>query len=159
MTIPVTATRVTTTHSDMTDRTAGRTAASTDPISRPAAAPSARRGLAAAAGAIGAAFLASLCCVGPLVFVAFGLGAGLASTFEPLRPVFTLLTVALLAVGFYVVYGKRPATSDTACASDGTPDGTCAVPRNRTREKVLLWVATVVALVFLTFPRWSVFLV
>ncbi len=114
----------------------------------------ARRGLAAAAGAIGAAFLASLCCVGPLVFVAFGVGAGLASTFEPLRPLFTFLTVALLAVGFYVVYGKQPAAT-AACG----PDGSCAVSRDRTRDKVLLWVAAVVALVFLTFPQWSVLLV
>ena len=113
------------------------------------------RGLTAAAGAVGAAFLASLCCVGPLVFVAFGVGAGLASTFEPLRPMFTLLTVALLAVGFYVVYGKRPAAVE--CVD--VPDGTCTGPRNRTRDKVLLWIATVVSLAFLTFPRWSVFLV
>jgi len=35
-----------------------------------------------------AAFLGSLCCVGPLLFVTLGVGAGLASTFEPLRPVF-----------------------------------------------------------------------
>lgn len=128
----------------------------TAPLAPPAGTtPGARRGRAAALAAVGAAFLASLCCVGPLVFVAFGVGAGLASTFEPLRPAFTVLTVALLAVGSTVVYGKPPATADTACA----PDGTCAVPRNRTRDKVLLWVAAAVALVFLTFPRWSLLFV
>lgn len=137
------------------DRPADRTTSPPDSGTRPAAAPSARRGLAAAAGAIGAAFLASVCCVGPLAFVAFGVGAGLASTFEPLRPVFTFLTVALLAVGFYVVYGKKPSAGDMTCA----PDGTCAVPRDRTRDKVVLWIAAVVALVFLTFPRWSLLLV
>ena len=139
----------------MTDRTAHRLPAPTDaaPLgATPAARTGTRRGLAAALGAIGAAFLASLCCVGPLVFVAFGVGAGLASTFEPLRPVFTLLTVALLGVGFYVVYGRRPAP---ACG----PEDSCAVPRDRTRDKVLLWIAAVVSLVFLTFPRWSVLLV
>ena len=117
-----------------------------------------RRGLAAACGAVGAAFLASLCCVGPLVFVAFGVGAGLASTFEPLRPLFTALTVVLLAVGFYVVYGRRrgrAAEVGGAC----TLDGTCAVPRNRTRDRYLLWIATILALVFLTFPQWSLLLV
>ncbi len=144
----------------MTDRTVDPLAAPNDSGSRSGA----RRGLAAAAGAIGAAFLASLCCVGPLAFVAFGVGAGMASTFEPLRPVFTFLTVALLAVGFYVVYGKKPAVGATADAATGAacaPDGTCAVPRtprDRTREKVLLWIAAVVALVFLTFPRWSLLL-
>lgn len=118
---------------------------------------SSRRGLLASLGAIGAALLASLCCIGPLLFVTLGVGAGLASAFEPLRPAFTVATVALLAVGFYVVYGKRPAvvTHDAACA----PDETCAIPRNRTRDRVLLWVATVVALVLLTFPQWSLLLV
>src|SRR5688500_18447153 len=119
----------------MTDRTADTPIVSADSGARS----NARRGLAAAAGAIGAAFLASLCCVGPLVFVTLGVGAGLASTFEPLRPVFTFLTVALLAVGFYVVYGKKPAVADaasgTATGAACAPDGTCAVPRNRTRDK------------------------
>jgi mercuric ion transport protein len=125
----------------------------------------------ATVGAVVAAFLASLCCVGPLLFVAFGVGAGLASTFEPLRPALTVLTVAFLAAGFYVVYGRRPAAvsmttgaataaaTGAGCVPDGTPDGTCAIPRNRGRDQVLLWVATVVALVLLTFPQWSLYLV
>lgn len=126
-----------------------------DTLPRPA-----RRGLLASLGAVGAAFLASLCCIGPVLFVTLGVGAGLASAFEPLRPVFTIATVALLAVGFYVVYGKRPATAaatdaDPACA----PDGSCAVPPRRTRDKALLWTATVAALVLLTFPEWSKLLV
>lgn len=118
----------------------------------------ARRGLLASLGAVSAAFLASLCCIGPVLFVTLGVGAGLASTFEPLRPLFTTLTVALLAVGFYVVYGKRSAaaaTTDAACS----PDGSCAVPRSRTRDKLLLWAATLVALTLLTFPQWSKLLV
>lgn len=114
-----------------------------------------RRGALATVGAIGAAFLASLCCIGPLVFVAFGVGAGLASAFEPLRPLFTALTVGLLAIGFYVVYGKRSNANAAACG----PDGSCVVPRSRRRDKVLLWVATVVALVLLSFPQWSLWFV
>ena len=116
-----------------------------------------RRGVLAALGAVGAAFLASLCCVGPLLFVTLGVGSGLASRFEPLRPVFTALTLALLGVGFYVVYGRASASGggEAACG----PNGGCAVPGSRRRDKVLLWVATVVAIVFLTFPRWSLLLV
>ena len=116
-----------------------------------------RRGVFAAVGAVGAAFLASLCCVGPLVFVAFGVGAGLASTFEPLRPLFTVATAALLALGFYVVYGRGRPTSASVIEADAAcgPAASCAVPRNQTRDRVLLWVATVLALVFLTFPQWS----
>ena len=120
-----------------------------------------RRGLLAAIAAVGAAFLASLCCVGPLVFVAFGVGAGLASTFEPLRPIFTVLTVALIAAGFYIVYGRRSAAT-VAIEGDGphcNAGERCTVPGRRTRDQVLLWVATVFALVFLMFPTWSLLLV
>lgn len=117
--------------------------------------PPGRRSLWATVGSIGAAFLASLCCIGPLVFVTFGVGAGLASTFEPLRPIFTALTVGLIALGFYVVYGKKPKVTDAACG----PDGSCAVPRSRTRDKLLLWGATLIALALLSFPQWSLWFV
>ena len=110
-----------------------------------------RRGLAAAIAAVGAAFLAALCCGGPFLLVAFGVGAGLASRVEPLGPVFTFLTVALLAFGFSVLYGERSAA---ACA----PGDSCAMPRHLKRARVLVWTAAVVALMFLTFPRWSVLL-
>ena len=118
---------------------------------------SSRRGLVASLGAVGAAFMASLCCVGPLLFVTLGVGAGLASRFEPLRPIFTALTLGLLAVGFYVVYRKKPATAGNSAACG--PDGSCTVPRNQTRDKVVLWIATVFAITMLTFPQWSVLLV
>jgi mercuric ion transport protein len=112
-----------------------------------------RRGIAAPVAAIGAAFLASLCCIGPLVFVSFGVGAGLASRFEPLRPVFSVLTIGLLAVGFHVVYGREPVTA--ACDANGR----CIVPRNCARDRILLWLATVVAIMVLTFPQWSLWFV
>lgn len=136
----------------MAEPAMGRTDIGTD--AEPA---SSKRGLFALLGAVGAAFFAALCCVGPLLFVTLGIGAGLASTFEPLRPVFTVATLALLAVGFYVVYGKRPSavTPEAGC---GTGEA-CAIPRSRTRDRVLLWIATVVALLLLTFPQWSVLLV
>jgi len=108
------------------------------------------------AGAVGTAFLASLCCIGPLLFVALGVGAGLASRFEPLRPVFTVLTLVLLAFGFYTVYGapRRTRSAAAACA----PGAACAAPRDRTRDRWILWVATVIAVVILTFPQWSLLL-
>ena len=115
-----------------------------------------RWGLAASFAAMGAAFLASLCCIGPVLFVTLGVGAGLASRFEPLRPVFSILTVGLIAVGFYTVYGRRPADK-TGLSCD--VDGACIAPRSRTRDKALLWVATLVALLLLTFPQWSRLLV
>ena len=117
---------------------------------------SARRGMLASVGAIGAAFLASLCCIGPVLFVTLGVGAGLASRFEPLRPFFTILTLVLLALGFYVAYGrKRVAAEGTACGVDES----CGARPRRARDKVVLWVATAVALIVLTFPQWSKLLV
>ena len=110
-----------------------------------------RRNRWATVTAIGAAFVASLCCIGPLLFVAFGVGAGLASTFEPVRPFFTALAVGAIAFGFWIVYGRKPRVDPAECG----PDGSCAVPRSRTRDKALLWGATLLALALLTLPQWS----
>jgi hypothetical protein len=117
-----------------------------------------RRALLAGSGAVGAAFLGALCCVGPLIFVTFGIGAGLAGTFEPLRPFFGVVMVLLFAIAFYTVYGKPPPSStDEGTTSGG--EAACAVPRSRTSEKAILWLAVVVAIVLWTFPTWSVWLV
>ena len=73
---------------------------------------------------------------------------------------FRTVVVALLAVGFYVVYGRQSAlgkSGNTTAVCDA--DGRCSVPRNRTRDRVVLWTATVLALAFLTFPQWSLLLV
>lgn len=95
-------------------------------------------------GALGAAFAASLCCTGPLLFVAFGIGgAGLAATFEPFRPWLLGLTALLLGAGFYSVYGPGPRCADEQ------------FERKLRRRKALLWVATFVAIVLATFPTWS----
>lgn len=115
-----------------------------------------RRGAMASIAAIGAAFLASLCCIGPILFVTLGVGAGLASQFEPLRPVFVVLTIGLLAMGFYSVYGRRPAVGTAAARGVVS---SCAIPRSRTRDKVILWIAAAVVLIVLTFPQWSMLLI
>ena len=121
-------------------------------MAAPLGEPSGRRSLAASIAAVGTALLASLCCIGPVLFVTLGVGAGFVSRFEPLRPLFTVLTIVLLALGFYSVYGRQwTRASGTSCDVDGT----CRVPRSRRRDEVLLWIAALVALVILTFPQWS----
>lgn len=127
--------------------------------SRPAREQGGGRGLVASAGAVLAAIGASLCCIGPLLFVAFGVGAGLASTFEPLRPVFTALMVLGLAIGFYTVYGPRARGQTEAADASCAPGDACEIPRSRTREKVLLWSATILAALFWSFNYWSILLV
>jgi mercuric ion transport protein len=106
--------------------------------------------LFAAGGGIAAAVASALCCAGPLVAVALGLsGAGLAATFEPLRPFFVAGTVASLGFGFVVVRREER----EACE----PGTLCASPVARRRMKRALWVATIVAIPLLTFPWWSKF--
>jgi len=64
--------------------------------------------VAAATAGVVAAVGSALCCVGPLVAVFLGLsGAGLAATFEPLRPYFVAGTALSLGVGFALVHREE----------------------------------------------------
>lgn len=102
----------------------------------------------AATGGVAAAVASALCCAGPLVAVALGVsGAGLAATFEPLRPYFVAGTVLALGSGFVVLRreDKRACEPGTLCAS----------PIARRRMKRALWIATIVSIPLLTFPWWS----
>jgi len=104
--------------------------------------------LLAALGAIGAAIGSSLFCAGPLVAVALGVsGAGLAATFEPLRPYFAGGAVLFLGLGFLELRREER----KACAP-GVP---CADPTTRRRMKRWLWVATALVALLATFPWWS----
>ncbi len=104
----------------------------------------------AVAGGVTAAVASTLCCAGPLVAVALGLsGAGLAATFEPLRPYFVGGTVLALSFGFVVLRREE----QRACE----PGTLCASPIARRRMKRALWIATIVAITLITFPWWSKF--
>jgi mercuric ion transport protein len=104
--------------------------------------------LIAAVGAVGAAFGSALCCAGPLIAVSLGLsGAGLAPTFEPLRPYFLAGTGVFLGSGFWLVRREQR----KACE----PGKPCADAKVRRRMKIALWTATILAIVFATYPTWS----
>lgn len=96
-------------------------------------------------GAVLAAFAASLCCVGPLLFVVLGLGAfSAASIFESMRLWLLGVTAVFLAVGFYRAYFKR----ESACA----PGEACATkPANRA-GRAGLWIASALVLAFAFSP-------
>jgi copper ion binding protein len=97
--------------------------------------------------AVLAAITASLCCIGPLAATLLGISSfGAATVFEAWRPYFLGVTFALLAAGFYFTYRKREA----ACA-----DGTCQVSSASRWNKALLWMATVVVILFAAFPSYS----
>ena len=97
-------------------------------------------------GAIGAAVLSSICCIGPVVLAGLGIGAVTAAQqFAPLRPYFLALTAILLGFGFYFAYRKsKPAA---ACAGE-----VCDTPRVARWGRPLLWIATVIVLALVAFP-------
>jgi copper ion binding protein len=93
------------------------------------------------------AITASLCCIGPLAATLLGIGSFSAATlFEAWRPYLLGITSVLLAAAFYFTYRKR----EVACA-----DGTCKVGSAPRWNKVLLWIATVVVILFAAFPYYS----
>jgi mercuric ion transport protein len=84
------------------------------------------------------------------VAVSLGLsGAGLATTFEPLRPYFVGGTVVALGSGFWILRREE----QRACE----PGRLCASPVVRRRMKWLLWIATAIVIPLVTFPWWFAF--
>lgn len=98
-------------------------------------------------GAVVSGFLASACCIGPLLLVFLGIGsAGALTALEPYRPYMMALTFLFLGVAFYLVYRKPKAAdceADEACCKNGS----------RKVQKILLWIATVFALAMLFSPQ------
>lgn len=102
----------------------------------------------AAGGGVAAALASALCCAGPLVAVSLGVsGAGMAATFDPLRPYFLGATALMLATGFWLLRREER----RACE----PGTLCSSPVARRRMRLMLWVATLLAGVFASFPTWS----
>jgi mercuric ion transport protein len=100
-------------------------------------------------GAVLTAIGASACCVLPLVMGFLGAGSvALAAKLEPYRPLFIGLTVAFLGLGFYQAYRKPKCT----------PGEACAVPANRRRQRIILWVVAVLSALALGFPYYAVYL-
>ncbi|MCH7667280.1 MAG: mercury transporter [Acidobacteria bacterium] len=96
-------------------------------------------------GTVVAAFGASLCCILPVAVVFLGVGsAALGATLEPYRAHFAVLTIALLGFAFYQAYKPQK----VECA----PGESCAVPENRQRQRLLLWIVAAIALALVTFP-------
>lgn len=108
-------------------------------------------------GGLVAAFLASLCCIGPLVLAALGVGVGatgfwadMAGAFKgivPYRPVFIGLTVFLLGFSFYLAYRKPK----SAACSQGE---VCAQGAMSKANRRVLWALAVLTLVLLLAPYW-----
>lgn len=86
-----------------------------------------------------AAFGASICCLGPLLLLAVGVGGssslGLFTALEPYRPAFIAVTLGLLAFAYYRMFWRK---ANCEICSKG--------------QKRAFWVIAVLALVMLAVP-------
>lgn len=100
------------------------------------------------AGGLLAALAASLCCIGPLVALALGVGGFAASSwFAEWRPYFLAASFALLGAAWYFTY-RRPRAAAAECA----PGAACAAKPSRTTRKIALWIVTAMAVPAALFP-------
>ena len=98
-----------------------------------------------AIGSILSAFFSSLCCVGPLIFTAIGVGAGATGFFAglaayakalvPYSPLFIGITFLLVTLGLFSAYRKK-----SHCA----PDSLCTI-QSIQRIRTALWVTSGIA--------------
>ena len=99
-------------------------------------------------GAIVAALAASLCCIGPLLFVMLGAGAfGAATVFESARPYLLSAATLLLGFGFYRTYFRWGG----ACA----PGAACATKPVSRASRAGLWSASVAVAAFAFSPYYA----
>jgi mercuric ion transport protein len=110
-------------------------------------------------GGLVTAFLASICCIGPLAFAALGVSVGatglLAGTagalkaLLPYRPLFIGLTVLLLGFGFSLVY-RKPRVREVSCL-------TCAPGTGARLNRLMLWIMAGFAVALIFAPYWLEF--
>lgn len=98
-------------------------------------------------GAVVAALAASLCCILPVIAIAFGLGAfGVASIFESIRPYMLIVVGLALAFSFYRIY-LRPEKCGEGDACSTKPIGRF--------NQIVLWAATIAVLAIAAFPYYT----
>lgn len=98
-----------------------------------------------------AAIGASVCCVGPLILLALGIGGtwvGSLTAVEPYRPIFIIITLFFLGLAFRKLY-----LVPQVCA----PDTPCADPRTIKRQLLTFWIVAVLLLSLLALPRLATF--
>lgn len=101
--------------------------------------------------AIVAAAASSLCCILPVLAIAFGLGAfGIASVFETLRPYLLIVVILALAFSYYLTY-FRPEKCDEGQACATKPIGRI--------NQIILWTATIAIIAFALFPYYTDYIV
>jgi MerT mercuric transport protein. len=116
---------------------------------RSAAVRPARKSWLAVGGVLGA-FLASACCVGPLVLLTLGISGawiGNLTALEPYKPIFAVIALGFIAAGFRQVYDHKP----TVCE----PGSYCARPASARITKAAHWASLILVVAALTIDWWA----
>jgi len=119
-------------------------------VNQVTAPPQSSKSRVAAAGSLIAAVLASSCCIGPLLLVTLGVSGawiGNLTALEVYQPIFVLISLVFLAIGFWHVYFKPK----RAC-SDGEA---YARPLSGHLVKTVLWTATALVVLAITVDYWA----
>ena len=109
-----------------------------------------RRSRWLAAGGMLGAFLASSCCIVPLVLISLGVSGawiGQLTALEPYKPYFAAVALVFIGLGFYQVYVKPK----KACAEDSY----CARPQASIITQTALWIGTALVILALTINWWA----
>ncbi len=95
-------------------------------------------------GSVIAAILASVCCIGPLILVGFGIGSlTFFSQFNELRLFLIIISLLLIISAFYFAYRKR----EVKCE-----DGSCKIESAGKWNKISVWLAAIFVAGFIAFP-------
>jgi mercuric ion transport protein len=102
--------------------------------------------LFASIGSITSGLVASLCCIGPLVFVVLGLGgAAFFAKLEQYRLIFGAVSLGFLSLGFFFAYrGGEECSPGTSCAIN---------PKRRKLNRIILWIAAILVVAFIFSPN------
>lgn len=101
-------------------------------------------------GGILASLIASLCCIGPLVFTILGVsGAAALAKFEALRIPMIALVLIFFGIAGFSLYRKR-----NSCE----PGSICADPKKFRKMIVFYWIGLAIALLGITSPQWVAWL-
>ena len=99
----------------------------------------------ASIGSVVSGLIASLCCVGPLIFVILGLsGAAFFTQFERYRLLFVIVAFSFLALGFFFAYREEECAPGTSCTIN---------PKRRRLHRIILWIAAILVITFVFSPN------